>query len=566
MKKILKLIPESYRKRGLAVVCFVPLRAVVDLMGVAVLFPMLFVVLDGGDAFNNSFLSKVSEYLGFSDNHSFILFLVISILVVILLKSIINLVLVNFQNKYLLSLFKHFSTKLFSLLYGKGLLYVKNSNSAELTFNINAVCYNFVVGYLSSILKASGELMFCLFLLIALCLYNPLSALFVILAFVPMVVVYLRVVRSRLKEYGTEEMKARREQQKIVQETFKGYAEMEVNKAFPLMREKFSKGLFRISKYRVKSLLIQSIPTYMLEMAVAVVLSIMVLSSLDANDASMRVFLGVFAMAMIRMMPSVHSVISSWGSIKSTEYTRSIIEEFDSSSAPEPVRPARTDAPPSIISFEHSIDVKNLSFSYSTGQVINGLSFQINKGERFGIKGRTGAGKSTLFNLLLGFFSPDAGSIAIDGVPLSANNRESWHSMVGYVPQDVFIADLSLAENIALGYDLEKIDMDKVWTVLEQVSLKDFAESLPDGANTIVGEGGCRISGGQRQRIGIARALYKNAQVLFFDEATSSLDTETEREVNKSIEELSDTHSQLTMLIISHRSSSLELCDRILEI
>lgn len=562
MKRIFKIIPESFRKKGVAVACCVPLRAIVDLLGVAVLFPMLFVVLDAGDAFENSFLSRISHWLGFTDNHSFIVFLVICILAFIIIKSVVNLLLVNFQNKYLLSLYKYFSARLFSHLYNKGLLFVKNTNSSEIAYNINAVCYSFVVGYLAAILKFSGELIFSILLLAALCVYNPLSALFVILSFVPVVLIYLRVVRRRLKEYGKAEMEARREQQKIVLETFKGYAEMEVNKAFPLMQERFSEGLFRISGYRVKSSLIQSIPNYMLELAVAVVLSVMVLFSLDAGDASMRIFLGVFAVAMIRMLPAVHSTISAWGSIKATEYSLSVIGELSSESSAESDR----ETPQEPVSFTDSIQVSDLSFSYSTGFVLEGLSFRIGKGERFGIKGRTGAGKSTLFNLMLGFFTPQKGCITIDGVPLSQSNLKSWHSIVGYVPQDVFIADLSLAENIALGHNIDKIDTDRIWKVLDAVSLREFAQGLPLGVETILGENGCRISGGQRQRIGIARALYKRAQVLFLDEATSSLDVQTEKEVNDSIRSLASSEENLTIIIISHRPETLALCDRILEI
>ncbi len=194
------------------------------------------------------------------------------------------------------------------------------------------------------------------------------------------------------------------------------------------------------------------------------------------------------------------------------------------------------------------------------------MSFSIKKGERFGIKGRTGAGKSTLFNLLLGLFPPDKGYIKVDGVALDENNISQWHELVGYVPQDVFIADLTIAENIALGHNMENIDIEKVKRVIKQASIEDFVSSLPEGLNTFIGEGGSRISGGQRQRIGIARALYKDAEVLFFDEATSSLDSATEREINDSIRELSDKHKQLTIIIISHRQSSLEFCDKIINV
>lgn len=564
LRKVIRLIPDSFRKKGVLVTLFVPIRALLDLMGVAVLLPVLILVLDGGSISDNTVLNTLYTLFEFSDNRDFIIFLVVSILSIIILKSVINLLFINYQNKYLLSLYKYFSAKLFSLLYGRGLLYVKNSNSSEIAFNINAVCYNFVVVYLASVLKFSGEIIFCTFILIALCFYNPLSALFIILSFLPVVLVYLILVRSRLKKYGRVEMEARRQQQKVVQETFKGYAEMEINNAFPLMKEKFQTGLDVISKYRIKSSLIQSIPSYLLEIAVALVVCAMVVFSLNADDASMRVFLGVFTVAIIRMLPSVHSLIGTWGGIKSTQYTIDVIEEFYKEN-PSPSLASDKTSSNNII-FNKAIAIKNLSFSYSTGMVIDNLSFEIHKGEKFGLRGRTGAGKSTLFNLLLGFFPPQKGSIEIDGVPLSSDNVGGWQKIVGYVPQDVFIADLSMAENIALGQDMENIDKKKILSILEQVSLIDFVKTLPQGLNTVLGEGGSKISGGQRQRIGIARALYKNAEVLFFDEATSSLDSKTEKEINKAIQELSDTYKQLTIIIIAHRESSLSICDKIFDI
>ena len=196
--------------------------------------------------------------------------------------------------------------------------------------------------------------------------------------------------------------------------------------------------------------------------------------------------------------------------------------------------------------------------------LFNHLDLKINKGERIGIKGKSGSGKSTLFNILLGFFVPTEGEILIDGMHLNDSNRKEWHKMVGYVPQEIFIIKGTLGENIALGD--KNIDEEKVWKVLEQVSLKEWAQELNEGLNTELGEFGNRLSGGQKQRIGIARALYKGAKVLFFDEATSSLDSVTEREINQALEELSDKHEELTLIIIAHRESSLTFCDRIIEL
>ena len=211
------------------------------------------------------------------------------------------------------------------------------------------------------------------------------------------------------------------------------------------------------------------------------------------------------------------------------------------------------------------MDVCHLSFSFSDGgTVLSDFNLTIRRGECLGIQGSSGSGKTTLFHLLLGFYPPTGGEIRIDDVPLTPSNRPSWHRLVGYVPQEIFIIQGSLAENIALGE--QEIDRHRIQAVLRQVKLDDWAAQLPEGMDTPLGEYGSRLSGGQKQRIGIARALYKRAEVLFFDEATSALDNSTETEITSALEDLAHSLHGLTLIIIAHRDSSLRFCDRIIDL
>ncbi|HIW52411.1 MAG TPA: ATP-binding cassette domain-containing protein, partial [Candidatus Alistipes excrementipullorum] len=171
-------------------------------------------------------------------------------------------------------------------------------------------------------------------------------------------------------------------------------------------------------------------------------------------------------------------------------------------------------------------------------------------------------GKTTLFNLMLGFYEPTSGVICVDGEPLTGANRRKWQNTIGYVSQNVFIADGTFVENIALGADPDTVDRKRLDRAIDMANLREFIDSLPLGVDTPAGECGNRLSGGQRQRIGIARALYKEADVLFFDEATSSLDNSTEQNINAAIEELSRNNKELTIVVIAHRESSLDYCDR----
>lgn len=213
--------------------------------------------------------------------------------------------------------------------------------------------------------------------------------------------------------------------------------------------------------------------------------------------------------------------------------------------------------------FVKDITISNLSFNYGD-RVINFGSYTISRGEYVGFCGYSGVGKTTLFNLILGFLSPQEGSILIDGTPLGSNNRRAWLKHIGYVPQEVFVFNGTLAENIALGF--KDIDKEKVARTLEMVSLSEWASGLPDGLESSLGEGGSKLSGGQKQRIGIARALYKGAKVLLMDEATSALDNNTEKEINIMLDNLRAKYNGLTVLSIAHRESTLAYCSRIINL
>jgi ABC-type multidrug transport system fused ATPase/permease subunit len=206
-----------------------------------------------------------------------------------------------------------------------------------------------------------------------------------------------------------------------------------------------------------------------------------------------------------------------------------------------------------------------VSFKYSpdTKLVLKELSFNVSKGDRIGVIGATGSGKSTTMDLLLGLLQPTSGQILIDGEPLVGDKVFAWQKSLSHVPQVIYLADASIAENIAFGLPKDKIDIDQVHKAARLAQISEHIESLEAGYDTFVGERGIRLSGGQRQRIGIARALYKNATVLVFDEATSALDDETEAELMKAIDGLS---KDLTVIMIAHRLSTVRRCDKILKL
>ena len=220
---------------------------------------------------------------------------------------------------------------------------------------------------------------------------------------------------------------------------------------------------------------------------------------------------------------------------------------------------------PEPLVLRETISFENVSFHYGShgSNVLEGLDLKISKGSRVGIIGRTGSGKSTALDLLMCLLEPTRGQILVDGLPINNDRKRAWQRIVAHVPQSIFLADCSIAENIAFGTSSDQINLERVCEAAKQARISEFIESSPESYGTIVGERGVRLSGGQRQRIGIARALYKQARGLSFDEATSALDSETEQAVMQAIEGLS---KELTLFIIAHRLTTLKNCTQIVEL
>ena len=543
LKRIIRILPKEFYRPGLWIVATVPVRALLNLVGVAALLPVLQLVLDD----NPTDFTPVTICLG--------------VLAVIILKNILNIALAAYQNRYLLKLYRYFSTALFSNLYKKGLLYIKGRNSAEISHEINGVCYSFSLSVLSPILNIAGESLLLILIYISLIFYSPIASVLVPVCFVPVLLVYVYMVKDRVQKYGKQENEAKRKMWRTVLETFRGYAEIEVNGAFPSIERQFDDNLGSISSQREKMTIVQQFPNSLIELSVVGCMTVLIALSGAFHGENLSVMVGVFAVAAMRMLPAVRTLTSGWTSVKNGLYSLDILEKGLSDEGVEKVVDESFE-------FNKGVEVRGISFSFPDGghKVFDKFSMEIRKGEKVGVKGPSGGGKTTLFNLLLGFYKPDEGGIYIDGKELTVANRAGWLKYAGYVQQDVFILDASLAENIAFGVPPGDIDREKVERIIKEVSLSSYLKQLPEGIDTRIGEMGAKLSGGQKQRVGIARALYKGADILFLDEATSSLDSATEAEINQSILELSRYRDDLTIIAIAHRESSLKFCDRVIDL
>jgi ABC-type bacteriocin/lantibiotic exporter with double-glycine peptidase domain len=272
--------------------------------------------------------------------------------------------------------------------------------------------------------------------------------------------------------------------------------------------------------------------------------------------------LGVFVAAAFRLIPSANRIIGSIQQIKVAEpIVELLYREFNEINNEIPTHNKN----PNNLVFKNKINLKNISFSYNNSEEyeINNIDITINVGDFIGIIGKSGSGKSTIVDLILGLLTPQKGQIDIDGMLLNDENYPDFRKLIGYVPQVIYLTDSSLKSNIAFGLKDEDIDHVALQKAIVLSHLSELVESLPNGIETFVGERGVRLSGGQRQRIGIARALYNNPQILILDEATSALDNNTENEIMNAVNQL---HGNKTIIIIAHRFTTIKNCDIVYKI
>ncbi len=556
-----KIIPPSYRHRAILVAATIFVRALLNFIGLAVLVPVLILILDSDNVAQDGLLHDIYVWLGFTNYDNFTYAVCGAVVAIIILKNILVLLLYRSERNFIYSLYKYLSERLYIDYHRRGLGFIKRNNSAILTRNVNVISLMFVAGVLKPVASIASEVLLFILIFASLAWYSPMAALVAVAIFVPAVMLFWLLVRRRLSDFGKRENEAQRIKSRIVSETFRGYADIEISGAFGQMFKRFERAMDEAVALRKRNATIGMLPQMFTEVGLAVGMVALVIVCMQIGSGDARMMFGIFAVAALRLIPSVRSMMSSWSTIRYNRYSMDILADAEIKES-SMVATNSTER----LRFEHSIELRNLGFRFDDADTptISNLSLTINKGERLGIRGTSGAGKTTLFNLILGLYRPTSGSITIDGVTLDDTNIRKWQNAIGYVSQSVFIADMTLAENIALGCDPATIDYNRVADVVEIADLKSFVETLSDGLNTRIGEQGSRLSGGQRQRIGIARALYKNSDVLFFDEATSSLDGRTEENINTAIKRLSDENRALTIVVIAHRESSLEYCDRVI--
>ena len=560
MRRLWSIIPQRYRRRTFWVAATIFLRALLNFVGVATLIPILLLILDRNAMASNAHVARLCDTLNIESYEGLVFGVCAAIVAIILVKNLAILLLYRTERNYIYALYEHLSKNLFLSYHNRGFGFVKRNNSAQLTRNVNVVSLMFVAGVLKPIATIISEALLFILIMGAIAWYAPVAALITTCVFLPVLAIFYFIMRRRLHNIGEMENAAQRLKSRIVAECFRGYVDIEIGGAYPLMFKRFDSAVKEAATLRKRNATIGMLPQMFTEVGLAIGLATLVILSLSVSSANIGMIFGIFAVAAIRLVPSVRGIMSSWSAIRYNLYTIDTMADAEEHNA----LPAQLDT--GRLNLCSTLELRNVTFTFddASAPTIDNLSLTIHKGERVGIQGTSGVGKTTLFNLILGLYHPTHGEILIDGTPLTDCNIRKWQNAIGYVSQSVFITEGTLAENIAFGCDAEEIDYNRINQAIASADLKEFVDSLEHGIETRIGEQGSRISGGQRQRIGIARALYKGCDILLFDEATSALDNNTEKNINRAIEQLSTENKSLTIVVIAHRDSSIEYCDRII--
>ncbi|RZK33415.1 MAG: ABC transporter ATP-binding protein, partial [Hymenobacter sp.] len=416
--------------------------------------------------------------------------------------------------------------------------YFNDLGSAQLINSSLSIPSAYVGSIIRPLFNVLSEVSIILVIVLGILIYKPL--LFGILAFVlvPNTMLTYRFLRSRSQKIGNELNQLRPISVGIISNIFNGFVELRLAGKHDLFKKRLLANQDKLQHLDAEGYLYTLVPVRAIEVIAVLGIMTIFLYALVIPSASNSVLslVSLFAAAAYRLMPSITRILTALVQLKQGQYTINDLEAFRTAEYQESQYPIQHP-----LKFESSLILEQVSYAFPgvSKPALDNVSLTIRKGEKIGFVGSSGSGKTTLMNVLLRFYTEQQGRILVDGQPLTPSNLDAWHRTIGYVKQDTFLMENSIRSNITLGD--ENIDEQRLAYAIRQASLDSFVAGLENGLDTLIGERGSKLSGGQRQRIGIARALYKNTQLLILDEATSALDNETEREINEAISSLENT-------------------------
>ncbi|WP_018878412.1 ABC transporter ATP-binding protein [Thioalkalivibrio sp. ALE28] len=557
------LDPRDRGKVGLLAILMI-VTAFMQTVGIASVMPFLAVLSDPAMVQDNDLLRMAYEWLGFESTSSFLYFLGLAAFVLFMTGTALQAL-----SQWAITRFTHMqqyelSRRLMGDYLARPYTFFLNRNSGDLAKTILEETTHAINGALMPALRLASQGLLALFIIALLIAAQPLLAFIVAVSLGGVYAAIYVVARTWLNRIGEDRVEANRERFTAAAEAFAGAKEIRLLGRERDYLERYRQPSKRFASHQANASLLRDLPQYAIESIAfgGVLLLVLFLMAGDGGLAQALPLIGLYALAGRQLIPAFQKIFQQVALLRfSTAAVNNILKDLGPH--PESTPLLSQGETPEPLAPERSIEVIAATYHYPGHErpALGDVTLEIPAHTTVGFVGSSGAGKSTLVDMLLGLLEPQSGTLQIDGKPLTRENVRNWQAAIGYVPQHIFLADQTVAANIALGVPEDKIDHAAVEKAARLANLHDFViGDLPDGYNTIIGERGTRLSGGQRQRIGIARALYRDPAVLFFDEATSALDNATEKAVMEALHNLS---GEKTIILIAHRLSTVRPCSRI---
>ena len=530
-----------------------------EMAGVASILPFMAVVTDQQSIKQNKYLNFFYNEFGFTDNQQFLIALGILVLVVLAVSNIYNAFMQWWSTRYVYMQGHRLSMQLLKHYLSQPYAFFLNRNTADMGKNVLSEVDRIIGGVIMPGVRLMGKLVMSVFILSLLFTVDPFLATTTWLVLGGSYWIIFRSVNRKLISIGVASTTATLGRFKIAHEAMSGIKELKVRGTELEFLNQFASHSEATARYKAQSSLISLLPRYGLETIAfggIVTITIFLMAS-GYNSEEVIPLISLYALAGYRLMPALQQIYQGVTAISFNLPAMNIL-------VADLARPGEKDLKDKAhikpLPFNHSIKIEKLRFNYHNVDkpTLSDLYIEIKANTTIALVGSTGAGKTTLADILLGLLSPQSGQIFVDEIEITNENFSSWQQNLGYVPQSIYLTDDTLMKNIAFGVPEDEINIDGVIRAAKLAELDDFIQALPDGYQTFVGERGVRLSGGQRQRVGIARALYYDPKVLILDEATSALDGYTENVIMSAIHNLSH---KITIIVIAHRLSTVEECD-----
>lgn len=560
--RLFRHISRRRRYQFALLLCLTLVSSVAEVVSLGVVVPFIGILTHPEKVFNAPLISQIAGWVGITSATGLVLPLTIAFAVAALIAAGLRLLLLWFSIRLANATGADISVEVYRrTLYQPYRVHVARSSS-EIISGITQKVVTVTSVLVSLVTVVTAAALFAAILITSFVI-NPIVALVAVVGFGVSYGVIAWMTRHRLNRNSQCIAQEQTQVVKYLQEGLGAIRDILLDGTQVVYCEVYKKAIRRLQRAIGENRYITIAPRYVMEGIGMVLIAVLAYAfSLQPGGIGAAFpVLGALVLAAQRLLPLLQQLYGNWSYVVGSQ--AALIDVLDLLEQPLPDDAHQS--PPAPLAFQDVICFDNVSFRYGSDGpwVLNGINLTIPKGARIGFVGSTGSGKSTVIDLLMSLLEPTQGRILVDGQPVIGEYRRAWQRAIAHVPQNIFLADGTIAENIAFGEPPEQIDMERVRHAANQAQLSDFIDRCHEGYNTVVGERGVRLSGGQRQRIGIARALYKQETVLIFDEATSALDSKTERVVMQAIENL---RPDLTILIVAHRLTTLQNCEKIIEI